>query len=76
MCLKLSRVHITPVKVCYAAWKTLYKFLNQTQHLPGKTDVTNASAKLVKFYINVQDTSAVIVRKVRSHATYVNYKQP
>ena len=50
--------------------------------------VTNASAKLVKLYMNVQDKSAVIVRKVRSgsmkklstkalysHATYVYYKQ-
>lgn len=51
--------------------------------------VTNASAKLVKLYMNVQDKSAVIVQKVRSgsmkklsmkalysHATYVYYKQP
>ena len=51
--------------------------------------VTNVSAKLVTFYLNVQDKSEVIVRKVRSgnmkrlimkalysHATYVNYKQP
>ena len=50
--------------------------------------VTNASAKLVKLYMNVQDKSAVIVQKVRSgsmkklsmktlnsYATYVYYKQ-
>ena len=41
--------------------------------------VNNASAKLVQFYTNVQDKSAVIVQKVRSgsmkalysHASYV-----
>ena len=58
-------------------------------HIGPKLYVTNASAKLVKLYVNVQDKSAVIVQKVRSgnmkklsmealysHATYVNYKQP
>jgi hypothetical protein len=51
--------------------------------------VNNVSAKLVQFYMNVQDKSAIIVRKVSSgnmkkisiktvysHSTYVNYKQP